>query len=470
MPVPVVPVGQWLRRRFSGVLRAAPPPRRHAAFLKKMRAPVLLAYAATVVAQGATGPVWSPPLGTPAGTLCSGATGPVSSNVSALFSLGAGVGQPWQPALSVAVAPYGQMIFYTGAPATTLNSLSASGGTIVFRNPLTTTYFPLCSATLAATAPATDALRVFTAVACTATSGGFNVFAAAADMSTGAPVWSTTPAAVATSTTTAFSAPTLLVAGSRLWVGGYGGTSPSILDVASGALLASNFSPASPYCDLMTASYAVCSGSAAAAPSQTFVLSAATLPPTPAWSNYMLAELIAVDASQLIATTGLDPTSLSLDGFDLATGALAWSLPCPWQGFGSAALAYDDAGTLFAAWLGYDETQRFSAIVASYSIAGGAAAEQLANVSIAIPYATNAIQGFVLANSGKVAYLTLADSTGTSILALAVAESSLTISATPLTAPAGTALQAVPGPQDGQMIIGQLPSGSQPSMAVYASS
>ena len=411
--------------------------------------------------------MWSPPLGNPGGTGCSGASGPTGSNVTAAFSLGAGMGQPWQAATAVAVAPYGQIVFYTGSPTDTLNSLSAAGGTTNFRT-LLSNYFPTCqSGAILATAPATDALRVYTSVSCIITPGSVSVFAAAADMSSGSAVWSpTTPVLVAT--IPSYYPPTLLVSGSRLWVGYDSPLSPSILDTASGTVLASNFTPTAPYCNLLSATYAVCNQNVSGnSLSQTVVFSTAALPPTPAWSNYMSAEFIAADASQLIATTGY-PNSPILSGFDLATGALAWSLACPWQGYDGAIFAYDDAGTVFAAWLGFDETQHFSAIVASYSIAGAGSPTQIANVSITVPFSTNAIQSLTLSNNGKYAYMTLAGNAGTSIVSLAASAGTLTVAATAITVPAGTQMQGVPGPQDGQMIIGQLAASGQPSLAVYA--
>ena len=92
-------------------------------------------------------------------------------NVSAVYSLGAGIGQPWTPAASVAVAPYGQMVFFTAAAGANpaLVSLNAAGGTTNFRLDMCATYFaqptPCGGAppgtTVPAVAPVTDALRVY---------------------------------------------------------------------------------------------------------------------------------------------------------------------------------------------------------------------------------------------------------------------------------------------------------------------
>ena len=438
-----------------------------------MRVPaLLLSYAVVALSQGPLGPVWSPPLGSPSGARCSGVSGPAQSNVSAVYSLGAGAGQPWQAAQAVAVAPYGQMVFISKTSDFMLNSLSTNGGAVNFRVVLLS-YFPSCSPTvLVAAAPATDALRVYAVASCAT---GFNpdlyfMYMAAVDMSSGTAVWPAPGFTILFQDSKLSPAPTLLVAGGRAWVGYSSPQSPSILDTATGAILASNFTPTANNCNLLTASFAVCSASATAELSETVVLSTAALPPTPVWSNLMLAELIAADASLLIATTGMSSAALSLDGFDLATGALAWSLPCPWQGYGAAALAYDDAGTLFAAWMGYDAAQHFSVIVATFALQNGAAAP-VANVSLPTFAALDAIQGLVVDNSGKRAYLTVADnSTGTFIIALAATPTTLTVAATTLAAPPGTQLQGVPGPQDGQMIIGQVAAGGLPSLAVYQSS
>ena len=90
------------------------------------------------------------------------------SNVSAVYSLGAGIGQPWTPATSVAVAPYGQITFFTSTAAANpfLVSLNSAGGTTNFRLDVCATYFATCAAappgtTQTAAAPVTDALRVY---------------------------------------------------------------------------------------------------------------------------------------------------------------------------------------------------------------------------------------------------------------------------------------------------------------------
>ena len=95
-------------------------------------------------------------------------TPPAASNVSAVSSLGAGGGQPWQPAASVAVAPYGQITFFTTPTGVnpSLVSLSSAGGTTNFRLDVCATYFAACAAappgtTQTAAAPVTDALRVY---------------------------------------------------------------------------------------------------------------------------------------------------------------------------------------------------------------------------------------------------------------------------------------------------------------------
>ena len=435
---------------------------------------LLLCYIATALSQGPLGPVWSPPLGSPSGASSSGASGPAQSNVSAIYSLGAGAGQPWQPSQSVAVAPYGQMVFWSSAPDFTLNSLSTNGGATNFRG-LASTYFPGCSLTsgVAVAAPATDALRVYAVISCVSAINPivFNTYATAVDSSSGAAVWPQGAPAIAKSDIVATPAPTLLVAGGRIWVGFTGHESPAIIDAETGAILPSQFQPRTANkCNLLTATFAVCSTSAAAELSETVVFSTVALPPTPAWSNFMLAEFIAADANLLIATTGTSSSALSLDGFDLATGALAWSLPCPWQGYGAAALAYDDAGTLFAAWMGYDAEQHFSAIVATYALQDDAAVP-VANVSLPMFAEPGAIQDLVVDNSGKRAYLTVADnSTGTFIIALAATPTTLTVAATTLAAPPGTQLQGIPGPQNGQMIIGQVAAGGLPSLTVYQDS
>jgi hypothetical protein len=254
-------------------------------------------------------------------------------------------------------------------------------------------------------------------------------------------------------------------------------SAPHLLDTATGKLLASNWT-AQPQsaCDLLASQHAVCTvgGGRGTALRVTTVYDTSALPPRPLWTNYMAAQLIAADTSQLVAQTGLTPAALTLSGFALDTGALAWSLPAPWTGFGlaagGAALAYDDAGTLWAAWLGFDETQQYSAIVATYNLAAEGGAAQIANVSLAVAGTLNAVQGLVISNNGRLGYLTLTDavSSTTSVLTLQASSSALSFAGTAFVVPAATRVQAVPGPQDGQLIIGQLTAAGQPSMAVYA--
>jgi len=121
-------------------------------------------------AQGTAGPIWTPPSGTAGATFCSGATGAPGANVTAVYSLGAGVGVPWTPAISVAVAPYGQITFYANVGSSTVNpalvSLNAAGGTTNYRMDICTTYFTtLCAGAgsnyMFPAAPVTDALRVY---------------------------------------------------------------------------------------------------------------------------------------------------------------------------------------------------------------------------------------------------------------------------------------------------------------------
>jgi hypothetical protein len=59
---------------------------------------------------------------------------------------------------------------------------------------------------------------------------------------------------------------------------------------------------------------------------------------------------------------------------------------------------------------------------------------------------------------------------GTFIIALAATPTTLTVAATTLAAPPGTQLQGIPGPQNGQMIIGQVAANGLPSLAVYQDS
>ena len=184
-------------------------------------------------AQGPAGPIWTPPGGTAGNTACSGVSGPsgespprpvaryelpklrhscrstylsfnapfrmltppsfacglhfvypfayptrhsrsAASNVSAVFSLGSGAGQPWAAANSVAVAPYGQITFFVNTPGVfpVLVSINAAGGTMNFRHDICATYFTsptvpcMCGtvvtgSTVPAPSPVTDALRVF---------------------------------------------------------------------------------------------------------------------------------------------------------------------------------------------------------------------------------------------------------------------------------------------------------------------
>jgi hypothetical protein len=189
----------------------------------EMRFAAAAALFCTVRAQGAAGPIWSPPGGNAGRTYCGGASGPASeaslslsplpwslprrtrrpaaracaracprvpahaasrraprahcnpvfpasaaSNLTAVYSLGAGAGQPWTPATSVAVAPYGQITFFTTGTGANpiLVSLNSAGGQNNFRNDICAFYFNNCSAAVPGTqqtaaAPVTDALRVY---------------------------------------------------------------------------------------------------------------------------------------------------------------------------------------------------------------------------------------------------------------------------------------------------------------------
>jgi hypothetical protein len=240
-------------------------------------------------------------------------------------------------------------------------------------------------------------------------------------------------------------------------------------------VLASNFTaPATAACSLLSTKYAVCGTAAPPSLGTTTVYSTASTPPSPLWSNYMAALLLAADQGadgQVVAITGFNPFALSVNGFDLATGALVWTMQSPWSGAGSTGyplLAYDDAGTLWVAWQGYDESQQYSAVVATYDITGAAPAH-VANVSVSIPYIGSAIKGLVISNSGRMGYLTLFNGVNTDIvmIASAAANGALTIPGNAFSA-AGAQVQAIPGPQNGQLIIGQVTAASQPSMAVYA--
>ena len=311
-----------------------------------------------------------------------------------------------------------------------------------------------------------------------ATANSFTVAVAAADMSSGASVWTPTSPVVLTATSAAINPPALAIVGTQLWVSFASPLSPYILDAATGAVTASNFTaPGTVSCSLLTAKYAVCSTAALPSLGTTTVYSTSAMPPTPVWNNYMGALLIAPDQGadgQLVAITGFNPFALSVNGFDLATGALSWSIQSPWSGAGSTGyplLAYDDAGTLWVAWQGYDESQQYSAIVAIYDISGaaGAVPAQVANVSVSIPYSGVDIKGLVLSNNGRLGYLTLIDGANTNVvtLASAPADGGLTITGTAFSATA-TQVQAIPGPQNGQLIIGQLTAAGQPSMAVFS--
>ena len=295
-------------------------------------------------------------------------------------------------------------------------------------------------------------------------------------MSSGASVWTPTSPVVLTTTAAAVSPPALAIVGAQLWVSFPSPLSPYILDASTGAVLASNFTlPSTTSCSLLAPAYAVCSTASAPSMDNTIVYSTSALPPTPLWSNYMSALLIAGDQGangQLVAATGLNPFALELNGFDLATGSLAWTMASPWSGAGSTGypmLAYDDAGTLWVAWQGYDETQQYSAIVATYDISPAGPA-QIANVSISLPYSASAIKGLSLSNNGRQGYLSLFDGTNTNIITLTAspADGGLAIAGTAFSAADATQVQSIPGPQNGQLIIGQLTAAGQPSMAVYS--
>jgi len=380
------------------------------------------------------------------------------------------------------VAPYGQITFFTTATGVNpiLVSLNSAGGQNNFRNDVCAFYFSNCSAAVPGTqqtaaAPVTDALRVYVGASYGTAPGPFTVAVAAADMSSGASVWTPTSPVVLNTTSAAISPPSLAIVGAQLWVSFASPLSPFILDAATGAVLASNFTaPATAACSLLSTKYAVCGTAAPPSLGTTTVYSTASTPPSPLWSNYMAALLLAADQGadgQVVAITGFNPFALSVNGFDLATGALAWTMQSPWSGAGSTGyplLAYDDAGTLWVAWQGYDESQQYSAVVATYDITGAAPA-QVANVSVSIPYSGVDIKGLVISNNGRLGYLTLLNGASTDVvtLASAPADGGLTISGTAFSA-VGAQVQTIPGPQNGQLIIGQLTTAGQPSLAVYA--
>jgi hypothetical protein len=264
--------------------------------------------------------------------------------------------------------------------------------------------------------------------------------------------------------------PALALVGGQLWVSFQADfQSPFslfILDSASGAVLASNFTaPGTNSCGLLSANYAVCSG-AGGNSELSVVYSTSTLPPTPIWSNLMGSLLIAADRGangQLIATTG--SYAQQLTAFDLATGDLVWTIAWPGVVGGSFTVAYDNAGTLWLAWLGYDESQHFTAIVATYDIT--TTPVQTGNFSAPLPLqSTNAISGLVVSKTGKQGYLTLNDGTAKKVVTLSHSGTSISASIA-ISAPSSTLLQAIPGPQDGQLIIGELTGDGQPSMTVY---
>ena len=297
------------------------------------------------------------------------------------------------------------------------------------------------------------------------------VAVAAADMSSGAPLWATSPVILTTSTPACFP-PTLSVVGKQLWVSFASPQAPFILDATTGAVLASNFfvpNAGSVVCNLFAPEYAVCAAPAALVT----IYSTASMPPTPVWSNEMEALLIAPDqgpTGQLVAMTGLyQPRQVS--GFDLATGSLSWTMVAPWSGAGSSVFAYDDAGTLWVAWQGYDAAQRYSAIVATFDISTGAAPTPQANVSLPLPANAGAppnLVGLVLSNNGRLGYLTWFDGADTNIHTLTATQGALAVKGAVFSAPGAAQVQAIPSPQNGQLIIGQQTAAGQPSMAVYA--
>ena len=290
-------------------------------------------------------------------------------------------------------------------------------------------------------------------------------------MTSGATVWGSTSPVILTVSAPSCYPPVLAVTGTHLWVSFSSPLSPFILDTATGAVLASNFTPPGmTSCSMLTPKFAVCGG--ASGDAATAVFSTAVLPPTPLWSNLMYALLIASDLGangQLLANTG--DTDQQLTSFDLATGDLVWTFPTPWV-IGSALFAYDDAGTLWAAWRGYDALQHFTVVIATYNIAA-AAPTQTANVSLPLPpYSSQSfkINGFSLSNNGRLAVMVVSDGTHNSVVTVAAAAAggALTIKSAVFSAPSSTQVQAIPGPQNGQLIIGQLDAAGVPSMAVYA--
>ena len=220
-------------------------------------------------------------------------------------------------------------------------------------------------------------------------------------------------------------------------------------------------------CNLFTGKYAVCETESGALA----VLDTSVTPPAIAWQELALPVLIIPDqgSAGLLVAQLLFSSPTQFVGYDLTNGEGLWTLVVPGL---FPTLSYNGAGALWATSTGYNGLLQYSLNVYSHTFSvpvnSSTPTPTLAsNVSFPSPTFDANAQA-VLCAGGSVAAVSSFNGTYTNLIFI-TADGSGQLTASPPSASwsADTDINIVPGPADGQVIIGTMLNGL-PSIVVYS--
>ena len=220
-------------------------------------------------------------------------------------------------------------------------------------------------------------------------------------------------------------------------------------------------------CSFFVGKYAACETATGALA----VLDTSVMPPAVAWEELALPVLIIPDqgSAGLLVAQLLFSSPTTYVGYDLTTGEGLWTLEVPGL---FPTLSYNGAGALWATSTGYNGLLQYSLNVYAHTFSvpvnSSTPTPHLAsNVSFPSPTFDANAQA-VLTAGGSVAAVSSFNGTFTNLFFISAdANGQLTASQPSASWPADTDINVVPGPADGQVIIGTMLNGL-PSIVVYA--
>ena len=220
-------------------------------------------------------------------------------------------------------------------------------------------------------------------------------------------------------------------------------------------------------CGLFSGKLAVCESDSGALT----VLDTSAAPPAVLWQELALPVLIIEDQSKpLLVAQLLFSLPTAFVGYDMATGEGIWTLLV--DGL-FPTLSYNGAGVLWATSTGYNGLLQYSLNVYAHIFTTPVNSSTLTPVlasNVSFPSPTfDANAQAVITGGGSVAAVSAFNGSMTNLIFISAdAAGMLTAYPPAVSWAADTDISIVPGPADGQVIIGSAVNGALPSIVVYA--